>query len=225
MSNVPYGQACARAALVSAALPAEAGHWVAGRITPPSYPFRVEKVTYGLGGGPLASAKCRLDIPHRVRGYVVSGQTTLADGGTTVRRPPAEPTDAGLIAFEVAGGNTADAGELLGADGGVRGRTVTVSLPQPIVLQAGQSLFISLEIAGRNEVFPDGGGALADGGMPPNTCLCMDACRASFDGGSAPRAGVDYWSNAAAEPYAWADMVSDFGFPSLFTLRVVGTPQ
>lgn len=114
--------------------------------------------------------------------------------------------------------------DLVLADGGIRGKVSEVTLASPIVLAAGEALYVSVEMVGHYEALPDGGSPFDDGGTALNTSVCIDACRTAFDGGAAPQVGIDYWSNAAVEPYAWADMVADFGFPALFTIRAFGSP-
>ena len=81
-------------------------------------------------------------------------------------------------------------------------RLVEIVLDQPIVLEDGQSIVVAVEMAAVEDV-----------------SLCIRACR----DGNIP--AVDWWSNAADEPFAWADMVVDFGFASNFTIRAYGVTR
>lgn len=84
-------------------------------------------------------------------------------------------------------------------------RLVEVELDESIVLEEGQSLVVAVQMAGDAELA---------------TSVCLQACR---DTGGV--ADLDWWSNAAASPYAWADMVGDFGFISNFMTRAQGEAQ
>jgi hypothetical protein len=84
-------------------------------------------------------------------------------------------------------------------------RTVEVALDEAIVLEDGQSLVVAVQMVGDAELA---------------TSLCLQGCR---DTGGV--AGLDWWSNAALPPYAWADMVGDFGFISNFMTRAHGEAQ
>ena len=81
-------------------------------------------------------------------------------------------------------------------------RLVEIELETPIVLQDGESLVVAVEMV-----------AVED------ASICIRACR------DTSVAEVDWWSNAADEPYAWADMVADFGFASNYTIRAYGAVQ
>ena len=82
---------------------------------------------------------------------------------------------------------TYDVPEDIGPDDG---RAIRVTLPNPLYLIEGERLGISIELAAEGE---------------RHLCLsrCMDR--------DAP-AGTDWWSNAAMPPYAWSDLVVDYGF-------------
>lgn len=84
--------------------------------------------------------------------------------------------------------------------GSSTGRTVTLPLENPIVLSQGQSLVVAVEMAA------------GEGTATSCIALCVD---------TAPTES-SWWSNAAAEPYAWADMVADFGFLGTYTIRASG---
>jgi len=81
-------------------------------------------------------------------------------------------------------------------------RTVDIELSSPIVLEDGQSIIVAVQMAAEGD-----------------QSLCLAAC---FDTGGIPE--TDWWSNAAAEPFPWADLTK-FGFGSSFTTRAIGAPQ
>jgi hypothetical protein len=81
--------------------------------------------------------------------------------------------------------------------------TVELSLANPITLTSGQSLFVSVQLVGS-----------------AGKSLCIGAC-----GEAAAKSDVDYWSNAVAEPFNWADMVGDFGFTYNYMTRAYGHNQ
>ncbi len=80
--------------------------------------------------------------------------------------------------------------------------TNEISFADPIQLTAGQHLYVSVQLVGEGE-----------------ESLCIASCAETST------AEVDYWSNAAAVPFAWADMVEDFGFALNFTTRMYGTAE
>ncbi|MBX2803708.1 MAG: hypothetical protein KTR31_38885 [Myxococcales bacterium] len=49
--------------------------------------------------------------------------------------------------------------------------------------------------------------------------LCVMQCA---QGANPPVAGEHFWSNAATTPYAWADLITDFGFTSTPLVRING---
>ena len=106
--------------------------------------------------------------------------------------PPADPADA-VSSLTI----DVDADEAA-----VEERIVTLDLEAPIVLAEGQVLVVAVEMVGNDEL---------------SASACVRACRDT--GGIAE---LDWWSNAAAVPYAWADMVGDFGFISNFNHRMTG---
>jgi hypothetical protein len=83
---------------------------------------------------------------------------------------------------------------------------VELDLPEPVRLTTGQSLFVAVKLTGNDAT-------------NPTRALCIAACRIPAGAIS----DVDYWSNAAVEPYPWADMVDDFGFTYNYTIRAAGT--
>ncbi len=85
------------------------------------------------------------------------------------------------------------------------GRTVELELPTPIMLERGDSIVVAVALEANADT---------------SASVCIRTC--SDDGGIA---GIDWWSNAALEPYFWADMVADFAFATNFTARAFGTVQ
>jgi len=85
----------------------------------------------------------------------------------------------------------------------VEGRTVELELDSPVSLDSGQALVVAIEMRGDDEL---------------DTRLCVALCEPN---GPALE-GVDWWSNAADEPYEWADLVADFGFPDNATVEAFG---
>nr|MBP7290416.1 hypothetical protein [Nannocystaceae bacterium] len=106
--------------------------------------------------------------------------------------PPADPADA--VANEMFAIEADEAA--------TEERTVVIDLDTPITLTEGQALVIAVEMAGNDDL---------------SASICVRACR---DTGGV--ADLDWWSNAAEVPYAWADMVGDFGFISNFNHRMMG---
>jgi hypothetical protein len=47
--------------------------------------------------------------------------------------------------------------------------------------------------------------------------VCVSTCGSSD-------ANEDWWSNAADEPFAWPDMIGDFGFTKQFAIYGTGSP-
>ena len=88
---------------------------------------------------------------------------------------------------------------------------VELALATPIVLAKGESLYVSVELPGT--------GATQYYGYYPTSSLCIEVCFDSYPGIS----GLDFWSNATSEPYAWADTVADFGFTANITAHMRGT--
>ena len=78
-------------------------------------------------------------------------------------------------------------------------RTVTLPLDEPIELTEGQHLVVAVEMAGDE-----------------STTACLNFC---MDVSPVERS---FWSNAALEPYDWADMVSDFGFNGTYVVFASG---
>lgn len=176
LSNVPDIASCSSGHGIAPLIPAELGHYAAARLTPPSYPFTVDQISYDLVTPP--GAPCNAEFAHEVR-LVVSDTAA----------PSASPsTDGTLVAVGA------------GSASGSTARTMVLDLETSITLTAGQHLFVSIQLTG-----------------DADSALCVGACQTG-----SPISDVDYWSNAAAEPYSWADMIDDFGFPYNFTTRARG---
>jgi hypothetical protein len=107
---------------------------------------------------------------------------------------PMPSTDATLVATIDVPAETTVTGDV---------RTIDLTLDTPIDLTTGQHLYVAVEMAANDDL---------------SKSLCIEAC--SEGGGTS---GVNFWSNANAEPYSWADMVDDFGFGADYTIRATGT--
>jgi hypothetical protein len=139
--------------------PGEEGHLVAVRLTPETTPFTVTKVRYRL---PATPAPCSPTLAHRVELYVSEEVA-----------PPATPTPVATI-------------DVPADPGRASAPLVTHDLDAPLVLEAGQHLFVAVSMAGTSE-----------------ERLCVTGC----DNLEA-EADRNYWSNAAAPPYTWATLAS-----------------
>lgn len=140
-------------------------------------------------------------------GYVVIGAPTDSLCNSTLAHrvdvyvidgtePPADPAADAVSELSIAVDADAAATDY---------RLVELDLETPIVLEDGQSLVVAVELAPDEEVA---------------TSICIESCQ---DTGGV--AGLDWWSNADEAPYAWADMVADFGFASNFTTHAIGHVQ
>lgn len=163
-------------------LPAEAGHWAATTLTPPAYPYEVQRVVYELAGG-AAGGQCNNSFAHQVAIFVSDGPEPDASPSANAAGYVAYPIDEDPAATDA--------------------RLVEIELDMPIVLEDGQSIVVAVQLT-----------AMGD------SSLCIAAC---FDTGGLPE--LDWWSNAVDEPFAWADMVADFGFPSNFTIQAFGAAR
>jgi hypothetical protein len=140
----------------------------------------VTDVSYALAGAGVGD--CTGDLPHAVEVFV-------SPGGVPSPTPSSEPQFQAVQAP----GFTPSAASY---------DVVNVALPTPVVVRAGESLVVMVEMSGTD-----------DGHR-----LCIGSC---FDSGGT--VGVGFWSNSATEPYPWGDMVSDFGFTSDFFVYAGGT--
>ena len=77
-------------------------------------------------------------------------------------------------------------------------RNISLTLPTAITLNTGERLVVAVQLT-----------------SAANKAVCVRACPSAH-------AKQDWWSNATAEPYAWADMIADFGFASQFVIHAKG---
>ena len=159
-----------------APLDGEEEHLLAVRLTPPSYPFQVNRVRYRLVGADWASM-CAPGLAHRVDVWV---------GSTAV--PAAEPSLSETVEVPADPGQTTS-------------RWVELALASPIILESGQDLFIGVALSGGTD----------------GSRICVNMC---MDDGEDDR---NYWSNAKAPPYSWAEMAS-FGFDNDSCIEAIGEP-
>ena len=169
---------------IEAVLPEEAGHYAATRLTPPSYPFRVDSFDYAVGHPPGEAPDCDGGLAHRVSVYVIDGVI-----------PGATPSsDGSLVAsFDIPAEAVTDF------------RFIHRDLSPAIDLTTGQSIVVAVQQS-------------VDDPAAPTSVCCIAAC----PGDPSSVSAVDYWSGAAAEPYAWADLVAEFGFPSNLWITATG---
>ena len=174
-------------------IPDEIGHWSGTRLTPPSYPFTVDKVEYDTYTDDVPG--CDVTVQHRVRLYRVASGAVLpaADGGI-------------LAEYTVTPSVGAPRAQYFGSDGGFRGEAVSIPVTG-VTLQESEQLVVSVEYAGS---------------ATAGTALCLYACPTDVDAGVVTRSGFDYWSNAAAEPYTWLDLHADFMSEAQLTVRMHG---
>lgn len=160
-------------------LPDEAGHWAVERLVPEATPTIVEGVQYQLvGPDPDEGPQCRTALPHRV--FVTVGP----DGA-----PPAAPSAGERFReFDMRLPDQL----LVGAD---------VVFETPVVLHAGEALFVGIEMAAQVE---------------DEHSLCLGACSDSA------LVARSYWSNSTDEPFPWGDLVADFGLTENYTIRAYG---
>jgi len=157
----------------------EERHWAAARLTPSKAPFEVTAIRYRLvhGSLPMEMINCKADLAHAIEVYVVAATA-----------PPASPMAAARI--DVPAGGTPMGKE----------RMVEHKLAQPVMLGAGQHLFVALQYAGTS---PD--------------VLCVTSCGP----GTADR---NYWSNAEKAPFKWATLAS-LGLQTSLHVEAVGTAK
>lgn len=113
--------------------PGEEGHWAAGRLAPPAYPFQVTSLGYGLiqqvESAPQEGPFCHLDIEHEIQAYV--GTNVVPDASLV-------PVFSRSVTLE----KQAKEGNL----------RVEVKLDKPLILNEGDFLFVAVEMTG---VYPD----------------------------------------------------------------------
>jgi hypothetical protein len=158
-------------------LPDEAGDLAAARITPPSYPFEVTSVSYKLTG---QTPVCGTDIAHAVRVFAAPS----ADA------PPAEP--AGVQRIEVDGAATDE-----------RVRIVTVPLPEPILLEEGDDLFVAIEMLANDA---------------QTIAVCLDGCAIDAEDHR------QFWSTESEAPHSWATLYS-YGIAQDYAIWATGAAR
>jgi hypothetical protein len=126
LANYPGGE-CYQSEILPA--PGEEGMLVATRLTPPSYPWRVETVQYTAAAFQAIDYTCSTAFDARVEVSVIDGET-----------PPAAPELLAVIPVE---------GLELPPD---TMRFVDLPLPEPIVLREGQHLLVAISEGG---TFPE----------------------------------------------------------------------
>lgn len=141
-------------------LSGEEGQLAASRLTPPHWPFAVDKVVYQLLHGEQDGVQCNAEHPHRVELFTAVGPA-----------PAAEPADVLVVVTEE--------DEVPGTE-----RLVVMDFDPPITIEQGEDLFVAVELTGN---YPDVG------------CLSMCTDGVTHD-------DRNYWSNATAAPYSWAEL-------------------
>jgi hypothetical protein len=81
-------------------------------------------------------------------------------------------------------------------------RQVSAKLPEDIILDAGEALVAGIVMAGNPEA---------------TQSICLQTCETT---GGLP--GLNWWSNSADEPYAWQDIVVEYGADSDLTIQARG---
>lgn len=108
--------------------PGEESHWCASRLTPPRYPFEVQRVRYIVGHGDSTGVvTCDATLSHQLQVFVVNTNTL-----------PAEPTGVQNVTIPV--GNENDFVD--------DKRYVEHTLDTPILLQQGEHLVMAVQFAG-----------------------------------------------------------------------------
>ncbi|MCE9573130.1 MAG: hypothetical protein K8W52_08230 [Deltaproteobacteria bacterium] len=151
------------AADVGPNLTSEVGDPALARITPPSYPFKVTSVSYRLTG---MENTCGTNIAHAVSVFAATSATT----------PPPTPDSPQRIPVEASATDQ-------------RTRVVTVALPTPITLTAGQDLYVAVEM---------------DANPGKTVAICLDGCLIPADDDR------NFWSEQTAAPFTW-DSLYSFG--------------
>lgn len=123
LANLPSGDC--RDAFITPA-PGEEGHQLATRLTPPSYPWRVDAIQYANIAFTDDAVTCSTEFDERVEVSVMEDEVPLAD-----------PMPVAVIPVEGMGLPSETV------------RFVEVPLPEPIVLQAGQHLLVGVTLTGR----------------------------------------------------------------------------
>ena len=111
-------------------LPGEEGQLAAARLTPPFWPYDVDKVVYQLLHGEADGVQCNASYPHRVELFTAAGPN-----------PPAEPEDVLVVVTEEE--------EVPGTE-----RLVIMDFDPPLTIEDGEDLFVAVELTGN---YPDVG--------------------------------------------------------------------
>ena len=157
-------------------LAGEEGHLAAGRLTPPSWPFTVDRVVYSLLHGSQDGLECNAEYAHRVE--LFTGTSPTPDASPTAPTVEAVPED-----------------EVSGAE-----RLVVVDLDPPLTIEQDEHLFVAVELVGS---YPDVG------------CLSLCNDGQTYD-------DRNWWSNATAAPYSWAQL-ADYGVPGNLVVVAYGS--
>lgn len=153
-----------------AVYPQESGHWMAGRLTSDAAGgFWVHDFTYVLNVDYDVAPYYCAPVDHKAQLFM----------GPANASPPASPT----VQYEA---NVS--GAALTNVGGYA--EVTIDLPNPLFVPAGQSVFVSVE-------------AVDDGVEEVCPAMC---------GSTPPLEDHTYWSDAADAPYSWYDLEPFSGF-------------
>jgi len=151
----------------------EDGHYAAGRVVPKAAqsPFTVTQVRYKLRQqvkDRLYMAHCNARLGHEVQVFVKNTNQTPS----MFQQPLAT-----IQVPELNANNVPQSTDT---------RTITLTLPKPIRLKQGESIFISVKMRY----------------VDANNVLCMGVCLHQVD------PNLDFWSNAAQKPYQWTSLAS-----------------
>jgi len=149
----------------------EHGYFLAVRLTPSGYPFFVSAIQYSLYQS--TTQKCLAYLPHVVQIFK-SANAMPAATPTVFEEIPVD------LADTIASGHT----------------LVQKSLSTPLRLDAGESVFVSIQLVGS--------------GMDD---LCVETCDSAAPGLDVDR---NWFSNAAAPPFPWGPSVITAGLVSVF---------
>ncbi len=105
-------------------LSGEEGQLAAARLTPPHWPFSVDKVVYQLLHGDQDGVQCNAEYPHRLELFTAEGPA-----------PAAEPADVLVMVTEE--------DDVQGTE-----RIVVVEIDPPITIEQDEDLFVAVELTG-----------------------------------------------------------------------------
>jgi len=155
-------------------LAGEEGQLAAARLSPPTWPFTIDRIVYSLLHGEQGDVECNAGYSHRVE--LFTGTSPL---------PDATPTATVVVVPEEVVQSTE--------------RLVVMDLDPPLTLQQDEHLFVAVELVG---VYPDVG--------------CLSLCTDGQTYGDR-----NWWSNATAAPYSWAQLDS-YGVPGNLVVVAYG---